>query len=112
MRDIKFRAWDGSKMSAPFHWFSERITFDDCKSYKNIILCADNLQIMQFTGLLDKNGKEIYELMELDNLYRVIYDKCSYVLQDISTGDIIGLLDNSLRKADEREITGEYSPLA
>ena len=56
-------------------------------------------------------GKEIYEFHELDNQYRVIFQKGCYVLQDISTGDIVRLLNDSMREAHEREITGEYSPL-
>ena len=112
MRQLKFRAWDGKKMH-------DKVTLDDegrgikhgyqWFSDGNTLLHSP---IMQFTGLLDKNGKEIYELHEIDNQYRVVYDKCSYVLQDISNGDIIGLLDNTIRGAHEREITGEYSPLA
>ena len=61
--------------------------------------------IGQFTGLLDKKGKEIYELMEIDNKYRVVYKAPKYVLQDISTGDIIDVYDKST-------ITGEYSPIS
>lgn len=62
MRQIKFRVWNGEKM----------------KGIDELVLCAIPMigvvqksvgpdeqiqtnEIMQFTGLLDKNGKEIYE---------------------------------------------------
>lgn len=56
MREIKFRAWDGEQMVSPDyidrngagHW-----------SENSIPTMGDTL--MQFTGLKDKNGKEIYE---------------------------------------------------
>ena len=69
-RIIKFRAWDNvNKRMGYFHpgfdwndeydhWYlspvewSKRITD---------VPCGDNINLMQFTGLLDKNGKEIYE---------------------------------------------------
>lgn len=58
MKDIKFRAWDGSKMSNDF-----------LLSFDGEILSAETFPftvrkdcvLMQYTGLKDKNGKEIYE---------------------------------------------------
>jgi len=59
MRTIKFRAWDGKIMRNDLYEFKDgtltvRGTVDD-KGKRYIS------HLMQFTGLLDKNGKEIYE---------------------------------------------------
>jgi len=63
MREIKFRAWDGNKMhNVSALYFSEISSGKKaCRVYDNIVdqlIFAD--VIMQFTGLKDKNGKEIY----------------------------------------------------
>lgn len=56
--EIKFRAWDKGhqKMSQPFDLFES----DDYLS-DGPLKFLNNVEVMQFTGLLDKNGKEIYE---------------------------------------------------
>jgi len=46
---LKFRAWDGKKMSEPF----------DIMKTVSLQTYPPN-EIMQYTGLKDKNGKEIY----------------------------------------------------
>lgn len=54
MREIKFRAWDGEAISFP-------LTIGDIVS-GHLDWNDENPPIlMQYTGLKDKNGKEIYE---------------------------------------------------
>jgi len=54
MRDIKFRAWNGTDyMTNPF-------TLLDIQNGKIQFAPSDTV-VMQYTSLKDKNGKEIYE---------------------------------------------------
>lgn len=67
MREIKFRAWDGENMNSEFiivdtAWMmNKEVGCPVNAGFKNMQEQAENWIIMQYTGLKDKNGKEIYE---------------------------------------------------
>ena len=61
MREIKFRAWDKDekRMTTTFSVSSQgQVTFTPLGESTRYLT---GYILMQFTGLLDKNGKEIYE---------------------------------------------------
>ena len=56
MREIKFRAWNIPTKNM-FYWGTlQRINRTDSRNIE-----AEHNHFMQYTGLKDKNGKEIYE---------------------------------------------------
>ncbi|PGM07218.1 hypothetical protein CN938_22150 [Bacillus thuringiensis] len=57
MKEIKFRAWDGDRMQKVLTLGLYEGFVDTNKLHSDI----EDFKLMQYTGLKDKNGKEIYE---------------------------------------------------
>ena len=74
-REIKFRAWDKINKAWCFY------TNADCMNHLN----DEKVQIVEFTGLKDKNGKEIFEgdfvQIKDDRIYEISWNKCGFYLK-------------------------------
>lgn len=87
-REIKFRAWDGSRFYSPI--LSDGKVFRDYRDFEDNIHCDD--QVMQFTGLKDKNNKEVYEgdicVNSNGRMAKVIFHEPSASFDFIALNDI------------------------
>jgi len=83
MREIKFRVWDSEEMislSEAFLKYIIGIQEDDKSNQLEVFY--DNAKLMQYTGLKDKNGIEIYEgdivfykFASYQDISEVVYNK-------------------------------------
>jgi len=91
MREIKFRAWD--KRGKSFVYFTVKLG-------KEVFLAPDEYseELCLFTGLNDKNGKEIYEgdIMQWkqhdyisQRLEKVVWHESGWWIADLITGDLL-----------------------
>jgi len=88
MREIKFRAWDKKKKIMLY--FSLKTLSNDYELSESVFDSWNNAITMQFTGLKDKDGKEIYEgdimlipsslQCSLERIGVVIFDEWRYLI--------------------------------
>lgn len=114
MREIKFEYMlikDGIVIN------KQILTLEDIEQKDSNEFCYELLEQnekvikRQYTGLKDKNGVEIYEHMELDNQFKVSFNQGSYILTNISNGDIMTLHKYIKDKNGQVKITREYTKI-
>ncbi len=82
-RTIKFRAWNNGEM---FYVENKDGGYLDYFPLRSLLGHNNDFIWMQFTGLLDKNGKEIYEgdlITVRLQIYKVIYSHGAFGIQNI-----------------------------
>lgn len=113
MRTYKFRAWNGTKMllseNAEFYLIpNNKVQVPSPTGHE---FYDKDYPIMQFTGLHDINGVEIFEYMEIDNFHEVSFVNGEYILTNISNGDTISLYKYMEHKDGSIEVTREYTKI-
>ena len=89
MREIKFRVWDKANRTMAFGGsFRDIYPTMDREEWAYVIDTPhpDDCEIMQFTGLLDRHGVEIYEgdiVEDSSSRYKIIYHTDGFYLHNI-----------------------------
>lgn len=96
MREIKFRAWDKeNKVLLPVDLIGGVIVKIPGYEWENV----EDFEIMQYTGLKDKNGKEVYEgdvyLNPLGNKLQIIFSlkEASFTGKSLRTKEELPMLN-------------------
>jgi uncharacterized phage protein (TIGR01671 family) len=113
MKEIKFRAWNGNRMH-----YTDNQTITQFKNGRWVMLTTDgsdsiywaeegreNNHLMQYTGLKDKNGKEIYEGDIIQ--YKILGTKNWLSTWQISFGEYVEY-NPSEKKQDMKKNYGFY----
>ena len=105
MREIKFKAWlkEERKMVNVETLFIgiNRLCFGNSKTEDLFFRDFEEVELIQYTGIKDKNGKEIYEgdivmlnNIENDNMCIVEYEHSSYRLESWSLREDLSNVEN------------------
>lgn len=88
MKELRFRAWDGKRMIEDVTPASETsiVEFYDRYEWQEV----DVEVVEQYTGLKDKNGKEIYENDIVEYDWHIIGDKPAYRTKEQVVFDDMG----------------------
>lgn len=103
MREYKFRAWDflNKRMFYPS-------SFNGLDIINGELLLRTNTILMQYTGLNDENGKEIYEgdlLEDGELIFEVFFENGSFLVRHVGdTGFMCG--DDLMSYCDTRKVIG------
>ena len=86
MREIKFRAWDGEKMVCP-----DYIDRKGMGWWRENGIPENSELTMQYVGLKDKNGKEIYEGDIFKSAWRVDAQRVTFMSGSFRLNDVVPL---------------------